>query len=151
MEFWDFISQPAVIWFLIGLFLLLLEFAMPGLIVMFFGIGAWVTALCCIIFDIGINMQLIIFIVTSLFSLIFLRRYFKRIFVGKGEDALDETLEEFIGKTAVALDDISQGNQGKIQFKGTHWEAEALTNVKKGDKVKIVAKESILLKIQSIN
>lgn len=151
MEFSDFISQPAVIWFLIGLFLLLLEFAMPGLIVMFFGIGAWVTALCCIIFDIGINMQLIIFIVTSLFSLIFLRRYFKRIFVGKGEDALDETLEEFIGKTAVALDDISQGNQGKIQFKGTHWEAEALTNVKKGDKVKIVAKESILLKIQSIN
>ena len=151
MEFSDFISQPAVIWFLIGLFLLLLEFAMPGLIVMFFGIGAWVTALCCIIFDIGINMQLIIFIVTSLFSLIFLRRNFKRIFVGKGEDALDETLEEFIGKTAVALDDISQGNQGKIQFKGTHWEAEALTNVKKGDKVKIVAKESILLKIQSIN
>lgn len=52
----EFLSNPAVIWFFIGLFLLLLEMAVPGLIVMFFGVGAWITALITAIFHPGINV-----------------------------------------------------------------------------------------------
>ena len=36
---------PELFWFLLGLVLLLAEFALPGIIIMFFGIGAWITAL----------------------------------------------------------------------------------------------------------
>jgi membrane protein implicated in regulation of membrane protease activity len=150
MELLDFISQPAVIWFLIGLAFLLLEFVMPGLIVIFFGLGAWVTALCCLLFDIGINAQLAVFIGTSIISLIFLRKYFKKIFVGKGEDAIDEALEEFIGKTAIAEEDFPKGRHGKVSFKGTSWQAEGTEDIKKGDMLKIIGKESITLKIELI-
>ena len=44
--------KPELIWFLIGLVLLLMEFAIPGLVVLFFGIGAWVVAGVCLLTDI---------------------------------------------------------------------------------------------------
>jgi len=102
MELLDFVSKAPLIWFLIGLVFLLLEFLLPGLIVLFFGFGAWVTAICTLIFDLGLNAQLVVFIGTSILSLIFLRKYFKRIFVGKDEKAVDEILEEFVGKIVIA-------------------------------------------------
>ena len=40
---------PEIIWFLVGLVLLILEFAMPGLIIGFFGVGAWVVAIVCLV------------------------------------------------------------------------------------------------------
>ena len=151
MELLDFISKAPVIWFLIGLIFLLLEFMLPGLIVLFFGFGAWITAICTLIFDIGLNAQLIIFIGTSVLSLIFLRKYFKRIFVGKDEKAVDEILEEFVGKTVIAESDFGKGEKGRVTFKGAIWEALSETDIKKGDQLKIIGKESIVLKVESLN
>jgi len=151
MELLDFISKAPVIWFLIGLAFLLLEFMLPGLIVLFFGFGAWITAICTLIFDLGLNAQLIVFIGTSVLSLIFLRKYFKRIFVGKDEKAVDEVLEEFVGKIVVAESDFEKGRKGKVTFKGAIWEALSETDIKKGDQLKIIGKDSIVLKVESLN
>ena len=57
--------KPEVIWFLIGIALLVMEFLLPGLIVAFFGAGACVVALICLLTDISLNAQLIIFISSS--------------------------------------------------------------------------------------
>jgi len=53
----EILSDPAVIWFLIGLGLLLLELVLPGLVILFFGAGAWVTALACVLHDFNLNWQ----------------------------------------------------------------------------------------------
>lgn len=151
MEILDFLSNPWVIWFLIGLLFMLLEFMMPGLIVMFFGIGAWITAICTVIFGLNLNAQLVVFISTSILSLIFLRKYLKPIFVGKDEKAVDEILEEFVGKTAIAEVDFKAGETGKVTFKGTNWEALSDDNIKKGDRLKIIGKDSIKLKVEKLN
>ena len=76
----DILSDPAVIWFLIGLGLLLLELILPGLVILFFGIGAWITALVCAIADINLNWQIFIFLVASLLGLVLLRKYLKKRF-----------------------------------------------------------------------
>jgi len=151
MEFLDFISKAPVIWFLIGLAFLLLEFMLPGLIVLFFGFGAWITAICTLIFDLGLNAQLIVFMGTSVLSLIFLRKYFKRIFVGKDEKAVDEVLEEFVGKIVIAESDFEKGRKGRVTFKGAIWEALSETDIKKGDQLKIIGKDSIVLIVESLN
>ena len=64
----DFLT-PEVIWFLVGLVLLVMEFMLPGLIIGFFGVGAWIVAIVCLMTDIGINAQLGIFIASSVLSL----------------------------------------------------------------------------------
>jgi len=40
-------NDPKLIWFLIGVGLLLLEFTAPGLVILFFGIGALITSISC--------------------------------------------------------------------------------------------------------
>lgn len=41
----ELLMEKEVIWFVIGLSLFLLEFIFPGLVLIFFGVGAWITAI----------------------------------------------------------------------------------------------------------
>ena len=61
-------GDPSLIWFIIGLALFLMELAIPGLVLMFFGMGAWLVAVLCLIFNIGLDVQLIIFIISCYFK-----------------------------------------------------------------------------------
>ncbi|MBN1118792.1 MAG: NfeD family protein [Bacteroidales bacterium] len=137
---------PAIIWFLVGLVLLLLELAIPGLIIVFFGVGAWLTSLSLVFFDWGINAQLLIFVITSMLSLIVLRKYLKKKFFTESENK--STLEEeFIGKTAITEMELKAGIPGKVSFKGTQWNAISDVDVAAGQQVIVNDKESITLKV----
>jgi membrane protein implicated in regulation of membrane protease activity len=140
----DYLSDPAVIWFLIGLGLLLLELVLPGLVILFFGTGAWVTALVCALTDISLNLQILIFLVASLLGLALLRRYLKRRFFSKKENETSDQLEEFIGHQAKAVEEFRNGT-GKVEFKGTQWTAHCEEPVTKGTWVTIHRKESLTL------
>ena len=74
---------PELLWFLIGLILILLEFGIPGVITVFFGIGAWLVALLCLLFNIPLNLQIIVFIIGSIIPLILLRKWFKQLLDGR--------------------------------------------------------------------
>ncbi len=147
----DFL-RPEIIWFLTGLVLLILEFALPGLIIAFFGVGAWIVALVCLITDIGINTQLIIFIISSVLSLLCLRKWLKGIFLGHAvsKQNLKENLEEFIGQKAVVKEKIMPNTGGKVEFHGTNWLAEADEEIAEGATVQITGKDNITLKVKSL-
>ncbi|MEN8226507.1 MAG: NfeD family protein [Bacteroidota bacterium] len=143
----DILSDPAVIWFLIGLGLLLLELLLPGLVILFFGTGAWVTALVCAITDVNLNWQILIFLVASLLGLILLRKYLKRRFFSRTDKEIQDQLEEFIGRKARAVEEFKNG-AGKVEFKGTRWSARSSEPVSKGDWVTIQSKESLTLNVK---
>ena len=143
----DILSDPAVIWFLVGLGLLLLELVLPGLVILFFGAGAWVTALVCAITDIKLNLQILIFLVASLLMLLLLRKYLKNRFFNRTDQEIADQLEEFIGRKAKALNDFKDGT-GKIEFKGTQWSARCSEPVSKGDWVVIRSKDSLTLDVE---
>lgn len=138
---------PAVIWFLAGLVLLLLELAIPGLIIVFFGVGAWLTSLCLLIFNIDINLQLVIFIIGSVTSLLVFRKYLKNKFFHENSPESKALDEEFVGKSALADTDLKAGIPGKINFKGTQWTAVSDMDIMAGEYFLIKDKESITLKI----
>lgn len=142
--------KPEVIWFIIGLVLLILEFILPGVVIIFFGIGAWVTTIFILIFGISLNYQLVVFISTSLLSLALLRKFIKTLIYNRKGSDLESILEEFIGKTAVVQSEIKLGSQGKIEFKGSNWEAVSDQEIKKGEVVKIISKDSIVMKVERI-
>ena len=140
----EILSDPAVIWFLVGLGLLLLELALPGLVVLFFGIGAWITSLCCALFNINLNLQILIFLVSSLLGLVLLRKFLKKRFFDRKKDDVKDQLEEFIGRKAQVIEDFENGT-GLVEFKGTRWKAECTSPLRKGDYVVIERKESLTL------
>jgi len=143
----DILSDPAVIWFLVGLGLLLLELVLPGLVILFFGAGAWITALVCAITDINLNWQILIFLVASLLGLVLLRKYLKKRFFGRSKKEIEDQLEEFIGHNAKAIDDFRDG-EGKVEFKGTRWTAHSKDPIAKGDWVIIRSKDSLTFNVE---
>ncbi|MHC4243930.1 MAG: NfeD family protein [Planctomycetota bacterium] len=147
----DFL-QPEIIWFLVGLVLLIMEFILPGLIIAFFGVGAWIVALVCLITDIGINTQLIIFIIASILSLLCLRKWLKGIFLGHtgSKQNLKENLDEFVGQKAVVKEKIVPKAGGKVEFHGTNWLALADEEIAEGAMVQIISKDNITLKVKSL-
>ena len=67
-----------------------------------------------------------------------------------GKKHSTELLEdEFMGKTARAETAISPGENGKVDFKGTSWQAASGDLIEKGENVIIVGNESILLIVKS--
>ncbi len=147
----DFL-KPEVIWFLIGLALLIMEFVLPGLIVVFFGVGACIVALICLLTDISLNTQLLIFIITSVLSLLCLRKWLKGIFLGHivSKQDLKANLEEFIGQKAVVKEKITPKVGGKVEFHGTGWQAEADEEIAEGTVVEIIGKDNITLKVKAL-
>src|SRR4030042_987653 len=99
MDFIKDFVRPEIIWFLVGLLLLILEFVLPGLVIFFFGVGAWIVAIICLFTEIGINTQLIIFIVCSALCLLILRRWIKGVFLGHTDSRQDlkKNMDEYVG------------------------------------------------------
>lgn len=137
----------AVIWFGLGLALFLLEFVLPGFILFFFGIGAWIVALLTFFFDVSINVQLVVFLATSILSVLLFRNWVRRKF-GMGQSAVDVLPDEFIGKTGVAETLIAPGKKGRVEFKGTEWDACSDETITPGENVIITRIESILLYVK---
>jgi inner membrane protein len=144
-------SRPEVIWFLIGLGLFLLELVVPGFIILFFGVGAWITAILCLFANPGTNLQIIIFAITSVISLIIFRRLIKKKFFYSREDNSGAVEDEFTGREAHAVSDFGPGSKGKVEFKGTTWNAESEHEIKTGQLVIIIEKESFKLIVEPKN
>jgi membrane protein implicated in regulation of membrane protease activity len=143
-----FFLRPELLWFLIGLGLFLLELVIPGFFIFFFGLGAWVTALVCLIGEPGINLQIIIFAITSVLSLIGLRRIIQRKFFYSKGDKSGEVEDEFTGKEALAVSDFGGQQTGKVEFKGTTWKAESTSEILTGQRVMILEKDNFKLIVE---
>ena len=123
MLVWD----PALIWFVIGLGLVLLEFAAPGVVVIFIGLGAWVTAAMVKLgLAEGIGAQMGWFGGSSLLLLLGLRRWFKAWFVGFSTSRDTRTdLDDFTGQEVVVIAAIPHGGRGLVEFRGANWSARS--------------------------
>jgi membrane protein implicated in regulation of membrane protease activity len=142
-----FLKEPAMIWFLIGLVLIVAEFAAPGVVIIFFGLGAWAAALAVLAVEMSLFFQIVIFLVVSITTLLALRKRF----VAVSENTPDMT-DEFIGKQAEVEQPIARGAYGQVKFKGALWKAETTSDqvLEKGTMVEIVGYESIILKVKPV-
>ena len=145
----DFImNRPELVWFILGLILLLAELVLPGFVIFFFGAGAWITALVCLFGNPGINLQVLIFAVTSVLALVIFRKMIQNKFIYNKNDRSGEVEDEFTGKEAVAVADFGADRMGKVEFKGTSWKAESKSEIVAGQRVIILEKESFKLIVE---
>lgn len=143
---------PELIWFVIGIFLLVLEFILPGVIICFFGAGAILTAILTWIGLLpNLASQLIFFLVSSLLLLIFLRRYFSKWLKGKSIGGEEDIENEFVGKKVKVTKKIEPNNDfGRIEYEGTDWKASADEVIEAGEVVEIIEKQNITFKVKSL-
>lgn len=149
------INFGPLVWFIAGIFFFLAELAIPGFIIFFFGIGSWITAIVSLFGVRDINIQLAVFLSSSLITLLLFRKEGKKIFEGKVkkmDDADDELLESFKGQKAKVIKEIVPGNiPGKVEFRGTLWNAISDEKIEKDEVVEIVRRDNITLIVKKIN
>ena len=151
-NFKDFLT-PELIWCILGIIMLMIEFAAPGFVIFFFGLGAFLVALLCFFFSsLSINAQLIIFLISSILFLIVLRRWFKAIFRGffgsKNKMPLNKKYN--VGETATVVEKITPFEKGKIEFHGSRWSAEANKEIAKGEPVVIIEQNNLTFKVKPV-
>jgi membrane protein implicated in regulation of membrane protease activity len=144
--------SPTLLWFIVGFIFIALEFVFPSLVKVFFGLGAWVVALICLFIDISLNTQLFIFFITSLLFLGLLRRVFKKFLQGRTatHQMEVEDIDEFLGQKAIVKVAITPNAKGRIEFRGTDWDAEAYEEIPEGVPVEIIDKNNITLIVKSL-
>jgi membrane protein implicated in regulation of membrane protease activity len=132
--------SPPVLWALIGLGLIALEAILPGFVIMFFGLGALITALAAWIFDIPLPWQALLFAAASVASLVTLRGTCKKIFQGGLRNVSDPLgrMGSFIGTAAIVTENISRAAPGRIKARGSFYAAVADSNITAGETVRII-------------
>lgn len=131
------------LWFLLGIVFIISELFIPGFTIFFFGCGAILTGIVGLVIPQVASsyvLQLIIWLSSSILSLIFLRKKFSNTFSGKIHK---NQTENFYGKTATVIDEISKGKTGRISIRGTTWNAETEDDQKffSGDNVIIIRRK----------
>ena len=140
-----------LVWFISGAVLVLLEFIVPGVVLVFFGLGAWVVALTTFMgLTKGNASQLLVFASASVVLLFILRRYVKARFSGfiSERQAPDKNLDEFTGKSVLVLEELGPTKPGKVEFKGAPWRAESEDFFKPGESGHIDKIDGLTLKIK---
>jgi membrane protein implicated in regulation of membrane protease activity len=144
--------NPTTVWFVLGLIMALLEFAVPGVILIFFGVGAWIVAASTYFGLTGsFESQMLLFSISSILLFIVLRKWIKGKFCGHVSDVQDLTqnLDEFTGKSVVVIKDIiPEKPGGAVEFKGSTWNAVSDEYIKNGEFAIITEIDGITLKIK---
>ena len=149
------VFSPWLIWFLAGIAIMLAELAVPGFVIIFFGLGCWGAAVAAAIAPEAYSIQLSAFLIVSLTSLITLRKMAMRIFVGRSEiSQSDDTGNVSVG-TRIKIDqDMEPGREARVRYRGTMWSAVAEERISAGSEAEIIGVDKVnrsCLKLKAVN
>ncbi len=142
-----------MIWFFFGLALVLAEMLIPGLVVIFLGVGAMLVALLRFvgILQSEINSFTTWFIL-SLVLILALRWVFLRIFPPESAFVPTKEDEDSYGTIVEVIEKIQANNtEGRIRFRGTTWPAICSDGIiPKGQKVKLLYRDNLSWVVESV-
>lgn len=135
------IWSPPVLWTVAGLALIALEALVPGLVIMFFGVGALITALACLLVDLSWAAQVVLFACASVLSLVTLRSTLAKVFQGRQRQDQEqvESIGSLVGADAVVTEAIEAGGAGRVKLRGSFYAATSDEALAVGQRVRVVA------------
>lgn len=137
----------AIVWAIIGFAMVISEFFVPGVVIIFFGLGALLTSVLTALIP-GLSAmyatQILIWLGCSVLSLASLRKYFKKIFTGRFLSPHEHDFDDS-GKSAQVLETITSEAPGRIRYMGTSWEALSFDRTfQPGEQVWILKQEGLM-------
>jgi membrane protein implicated in regulation of membrane protease activity len=142
-----------VIWFLLGAVLVVAEFFVPGILLVFFGVSAWVVSalVACVPYVRShIALQIAIWAVLSVALLFSLRRWLTAQLTGftSQKEDLTKLPQECVGQHVEVVEAIAPGRAGRVMWKGTLWKAEAPREIAAGQMAEIVEQRNLVLLVK---
>ncbi|MGD9761121.1 MAG: NfeD family protein [Candidatus Izemoplasmatales bacterium] len=133
------------IWFGIIIFTGVIEAMTMDLSSIWFAVGAFFALIVAIFLPDVIWLQIVVFIIFSAALLLTLRPVFRR-YIKKNE--IKTNSDSLIGKTAVCVKPILDGERGEVKIEGKIWTAIANENIQEHDKVTVLAIKGVKLVVK---
>lgn len=148
----DYISQNLwLFWTIVTILCLIMELASGDFYVTCFAIGAIVSIVAA---GVGLPfwVQVVAWAVCSVLSIRLVRPRILKAMRQGGDDRKSnaDALEDRIGEVS---ERIPQGGYGRVKIDGDDWKAQSLTancDLERGEKVRVVGRESIILKVEKV-
>ena len=146
----DYISQNLwLFWTVITIVCLIMELSSGDFYVTCFAIGALVSIVTAIM-GLPFWLQVVVWAVCSVLSIWLIRPHLVKA-IRHGADERKSNAEALIGQIGEVSQTIGAGDYGRVKLDGDDWKAEAPSvheNIEAGAKVRVVGRESIILKVE---
>lgn len=103
-----------ILWGLLAIIFFIIELIMPGLVSIWFAVGS-IFALIYSLFDSSLILEITIFIVISISSMVLLKKFSKNKFYKNGEE-----FERIVGKI-VKITEIDDSSNCRVYLDGKYW------------------------------
>ena len=139
-------------WLIIAIVLLIVEILTAGFGTICFAIGAVFSAVASAL-NARLEWQIVIFVVVSLLTFIFLRPVVI-LFIEKKSKDVKTNAEAIIGRRGVVSEQIdAEQHTGRVAIDGDDWKAvsEDGSVIEKGSDVEIIKRDSIIVTVRKCN
>lgn len=133
-------------WIIAFLVLILIELVTVNLVSIWFAIGS-IAAYITTFFTDNFMIQLIVFVIVSIISLLAMKPLTKKIRNRKYEPT---NLDRVIGKEGVVTKDITKNSYGEVKVSGSIWTATSKKAISKGTQVKVLKIEGVKLLVEEV-
>ncbi|HAO92287.1 MAG: hypothetical protein A2X99_01880 [Deltaproteobacteria bacterium GWB2_55_19] len=143
------VLSHSIIWAILGIILIVAELMTMAFVLVFFGLGALLTAFLTWLGVIpDFTSQLLVFSVSSSGMLLIFRTFAKKQFFRKSDIS-----QEFIGQKVKVTKAISVNSEGAVSYRGSEWIAFSDSNevIPAGGMAEIIGTEGIRVKVRKIS
>ena len=137
-------------WVVFGLFLAVVEIAVASFFIVWFGIGAvGVGIALLIVSDLAVSSQILIWTALSVALVLVWFRYLKP----KTMTAVGTSAANVAGEVGILAGDLCPHSRGQVRFQkpvlgADRWECYADSEIKAGERVRIVSVEGSFIKVE---
>ncbi len=134
-------------WLILAVVMIILEILIPGAYFLWMGVSAiFVGALMYVFPEMVFLVQILIFAVLSVISVMMYRSYRKKNPVITDEPALNRRAEQYVGQSFTLKEPIVNG-EGKIKVDDSTWKITG-TDIDAGETVRVIAVEGSTLIVE---
>ncbi|MFA6687494.1 MAG: NfeD family protein [Desulfuromonas sp.] len=130
----EWITEPWLLWLLGAGVFVVVELMTAGFIFLFFALGALLVSVLLLVLEINLTVQMWIFLLSSVASLLILRKTVVGVFYGTEERT---ELDVTPSGNATVVKEIVPGIDGRVSFQGSFWYARADRKFAKGETVTV--------------
>ncbi len=131
-------------WLVLFLVLLVVEFMTIGLVSIWFAVGALISFIVSLFVD-SFIIQLLVFIIMSIFTLIITRPLIKKF---KASEVIPTNSDRVIGKSGEVTKKIGNNQYGEVKIFGNTWTAYSDSEIEVGERVKVLKIDGVKLIVQ---
>ena len=140
--------EPAWLWLIGGVLLLIAELIAPGFFLMFIGAAAIATGLFTVLFGLGTVPQLALFALYALLSVLVGRRFYANRHTDSTDPLLNDRAGRLVGKVVTVVVPVDEHN-GRVRVGDSEWSARG-GPAAPGERVRITGVDGNCLTVEAV-